>query len=970
MDVIIENNDKLISPPIQNFPFILSLSYNFTSINLYENSNDPIFKLLENFEQINDILKMDKSEIIRYLYFNRLCIHGVLYDSDKTIKITFLSNKENKDLSNYFYLILLIRDNDNIVDYLFSIDLIKEINIEVNNINENHKLIILSKIIIELINYYKVTPEYDEEDEEDEEEVLKEILVVNEERIKNNINILEEIELDINKFKNCRIDKIYLEIIKSLIKNKKLENDSINNLMNELDLENIYITKTMFEELNKFLIDNENYINDYKISNIKDFFNEKTMNFYYIFFKYILKDSIFIYNISFLLKAKIIIIKNIKFELETLSFPNIDINNKEKIKYILKVFTDSEYYYKKFIDYFEQITRRSYNYNSLGSSYYNANNINNLKEVETTKDEYQSKFINEDFNSNYQNQNKNYFIYNDNYKSNHFYIIDKNKIIYNVDKKSDNLLFKNDEFNKFLEQIKNEIIQKNLLYNLNLKIKLTIKKIEGNIKDNLIINCEYTSLEPKIYDIKINEYQDTIILKNKNIEGFQNFIKYIIKILYENYLEIEKNINNIEKSALFSNLSSIKALSNRNTQSSNLTNLYQLLVKFKKFKIIQFISSIGKHDKTADYIKELSDGNIISGGYNGHLFIYNIKDNYKKEEIKKECYYAIEVGKEKDNKNNKNKLIICSKKEYYIYSLKEKSLIENKIDITIKNLFPFKNKQFIVCGEYDIYLFKDLESKIISSTNDKIRNKSYFGGIKINEDLIAITSNKILSKGEDNLLIYNSNSKKFNSQEIKGYSYILSRNNLYLMPIPEEFENKENKLMFCACKKYIAGQKNGILLLKLILNDNIQIYKEFINTGNFEVYCFCHIFIIKNEYILGNEENESVKYHTQYFFVGGFDIDKNEGKIKLYKVIYNKDIKKTKIQYIQDIQIENNKSFNGFRGAITCILQSTINGNILISCFDGNVYLFTEPDVNELINYENKKLSFIKQDKKQPLIYY
>ena len=121
---------------------------------------------------------------------------------------------------------------------------------------------------------------------------------------------------------------------------------------------------------------------------------------------------------------------------------------------------------------------------------------------------------------------------------------------------------------------------------------------------------------------------------------------------------------------------------------------------------------------------------------------------------------------------------------------------------------------------------------------------------------------------------------------------------------------------------------------------------------------------------MGNEENESVKYHTQYFFVWGFDIDKNEGKIKLYKVIYNKDIKKTKIQYIQDIQIENNKSFNGFRGAITCILQSTINGNILISCFDGNVYLFTEPDVNELINYENKKLSFIQQDKKQPLIYY
>ena len=76
------------------------------------------------------------------------------------------------------------------------------------------------------------------------------------------------------------------------------------------------------------------------------------------------------------------------------------------------------------------------------------------------------------------------------------------------------------------------------------------------------------------------------------------------------------------------------------------------------------------------------------------------------------------------------------------------------------------------------------------------------------------------------------------------YSFVLSRNNLSIIPIPDKYNKKQNgKLLFCACKKYMKHQSNGILLLKLELDNNeINIYKTFYNTFNFEVYCFCNIF--------------------------------------------------------------------------------------------------------------------------------
>ena len=76
---------------------------------------------------------------------------------------------------------------------------------------------------------------------------------------------------------------------------------------------------------------------------------------------------------------------------------------------------------------------------------------------------------------------------------------------------------------------------------------------------------------------------------------------------------------------------------------------------------------------------------------------------------------------------------------------------------------------------------------------------------------------------------------------------------------------------------------------------------------------------------------------TNYFFVGGFDLDKEVGKIKLYKIIYGEQIWNT----IQDIEIDENDKFEDFDEPISCIIQSKTTGHILATCSNGNVYLFT-----------------------------
>jgi len=164
----------------------------------------------------------------------------------------------------------------------------------------------------------------------------------------------------------------------------------------------------------------------------------------------------------------------------------------------------------------------------------------------------------------------------------------------------------------------------------------------------------------------------------------------------------------------------------------------------------------------------------------------------------------------------------------------------------------------------------------------------------------------------------------------------------------------------CACKKYLKSQKNGILMINFKEennnNYNIKIHYKFYFTDNFEVYCFCPIKKIKRMIIIQSDDIED----TDYFFVGGFDLNKKKGMIKLYKVIYGEEYKENKIEYIQDMIIFN-KKIKRFNGPISCITQSNIDGKIVVTCLDGNIYLFENPIIQEYLDFDEQvkqKISF------------
>ena len=137
----------------------------------------------------------------------------------------------------------------------------------------------------------------------------------------------------------------------------------------------------------------------------------------------------------------------------------------------------------------------------------------------------------------------------------------------------------------------------------------------------------------------------------------------------------------------------------------------------------------------------------------------------------------------------------------------------------------------------------------------------------------------------------------------------------------------------------------------LYLKNNLEVLsKKFYENENFEVYCFCPIskFYNINDIQLFKKKNNTM-IETEYFLVGGFNLDNKKGAIKLYKINYNKqEFKNTEIEYIKDIEISNRgeNKFDEFKGKITCIIQSRYSGNILLTCSDGNVFLFTLPNID------------------------
>ena len=212
-------------------------------------------------------------------------------------------------------------------------------NINNINIDEIYKKVLYSKIIIDLINNIN-------QEKEEEIDTLEKIKEYNKKIIDDNLSEFNKIINNKDIFED-KIDEIYSSILEKLIRNNEFRDyDYVFKIVKQLDYENIYLTGTMLESLKSTLNSSDDFINNYKISDIFDLINDNTkINFYFILFKYILKNPFYIYQIDFLKNFQKVIIDSLKINLErikdSLKPPN---NNNEKIIYIIKSL-DAYYYF-------------------------------------------------------------------------------------------------------------------------------------------------------------------------------------------------------------------------------------------------------------------------------------------------------------------------------------------------------------------------------------------------------------------------------------------------------------------------------------------------------------------------------------------------------------------------------------------------------------------------------------------------
>ena len=908
-------NEKLSS-------FKLSLSYITVLLGIFdknkEEPDEPLLKIV-NYDDIIKILELkEKNNIKKYFYLNRKKIGKLLYIEDEIITFDKFP-KEN--LSSYFYLSLLIKESGNVVNYIYNLEYIQDIFNKMGEIGDKpYKKLIISNIILDMIKAYKEFDDYNEYNDEIQldniENESKKIIDVNIKKIK-------------PEFESKNIEEFYIKIIKYLLTNIS---EDLTSILEQLDIKNINITSTIFNELSNSLSDKD-FTKNYIINELNDLEDEKIINFYYILFIYVLKDPLYIYQNDFLLKIKRKIIEIFKaksIDYYIFIYNNNFLNN-DKLNDIISFFVDSKYYIKSIKDDISE-TKDIINKIIKDSSFLFEINENNKPKFIMNKEIKIGKII-----LKYEDLKK-IKIYDNNFK----------------------------DYEKFLtifDDFKN-LFDKKLDIKNSLKIALNFKK-ENKI-ENLYLNFITENNNNKLYTIRdilnikslsnekefleligdINNYISTKTNINSNF-SISNSISQPKKAIFKIFPESNSNPNSFKNNIKEKEGIKNKSLKNQVSEITDINN--------DKYKIIDTIEIIGNHRGESEYIQEYSNEFLISVDSRNNFFLYD--SNYKKinsiENGVINCPLNIyRKNYSSDGVNEKLELIACSK----VGLLEINCNISNNNDYASKIInhspcsvyFNVGNNDYIIGGEKGIFHYK--AGNIINNIKDAFR-----GGIKINKDIIAFTSNTILPNGNDELIFYSIKEDKNILNKKMNYSFTKSTNSLSLMTCQEN----KCEVLLCGCKKYCNNQKNGILLINL----NLPSYPEkFMDLRNFEVYCFCPISII-------NEDKNNSMEKTNYFLVGGFEAEKGEGMIKLFKIKkMNNSDNRVGIEYIQDIKIEtiktpdkNNKKefqmyiFYGFERTVSSIIQSKFSGKILITSWEGRDYVCNTPNIKYYLKEDKKR---------------
>ena len=306
------------------------------------------FKIFENYEDLMEIIyevNAQNENIFKFIYFYEQNIHHVLYEFDKIININNFKLKMN--FAELFYLDLLISDNVEIVNYTYNFELLINIFQLFNKkykIGKDYKIALASNILLNLINNYCGTDNYNESINGEEINKMKNEL---ENEINNNLDEFNKLlNISEENIKKLKIDDLYCKIVISLIKSNNLNDfNSLNNIFKEIELDKINIENKILPSLQEAFEENNEFMEKFIIKTEEDF-DEKKINFYFILFKFILKSEFYIYQIPLLLKMKKIIIeliKSNKFKNDNNKFSK---EIKDRLRYVLEIFAGSKYYFE------------------------------------------------------------------------------------------------------------------------------------------------------------------------------------------------------------------------------------------------------------------------------------------------------------------------------------------------------------------------------------------------------------------------------------------------------------------------------------------------------------------------------------------------------------------------------------------------------------------------------------------------
>ena len=965
---------------------------------LNAHSKNKANKMFSNYSEISSVMqmKLNIDESFYFYYLNRDNINDILYKEEEYIKINLSGEKQN--LALYFYFDLLINENkNNIINYIYSIEIIDNINKYQKTVDKKliYKKALLAKIIIDLIDNYKNYEEYDQRNDKK----LQIIESENKTIIVNNIkNIKESIgHWNLKYFEENTIDKIYIDIIKVLFQENIIKNmDNVLQILEQIELESININEQMIEKFSQIFDINSNCIKEYIIKDINDLMKTEKIEFYFIIFKYIFKESIYIYQIPFLFKTKKIIINLINNKLGELSFININDEYKNKLEFILKKITDSKFYYNKYIDdawlklknileYYKKYLSESKSEDIILIEKEIKNKNKDINIVSKYLKDYEKAIkMNERFKIIY-------FLFEQ--KTNNEPLSDKALDIYankweilekkineekigDIPKNDINILidFLNSPENRalfikiFNESIYKQILNfkkhKNEICNSD-ETKKNSKELENNELDvkeqtnfnkiSLLYNNKEENRMMKIIDVKSDSnssfdsseskkscpyvpQDEKDLEKNEDGKNDEDYNQLEENQIQNQYPVSKRRYFKIEDDELTN-----KAYKNANN-ADNKISYYSTLI------CLGIISQL--ENTTSEIIKEINDKIIISCGF-FHMIFYSNESNYPIKLIKDKLHWIHNI--EDFGQKNESKALISSKREFLTLNVQGTITKIKEEDFDINYCFKITNSSsYMACLKDQIVQLRNL-CQIQSKFYDFKIDGYYREGIAINKIIFAFTSNKIISGGEDKIIFYNFNTEKI-IKEIKKYSFILSSTGLCLM---QKDNSDIPEILLCACKRYVRGQKNGILLISdLDSIENANYNKnniQFYNTRNFEVHCICQLSIRENDNFVFNVKRKK----TNYFLVGGFDIKKNKGIIKLFEICKKGADRIFVIEEVYDFSLEKNNKFKKFDGAISCIEQTKDKLNILVSCWNGKVYLFDAPNLDQILSWNSNLKSLL-----------